>query len=73
MTTNQPYRHVVEPLIRAANSFDAQAALHLFAHDAAIDDPSTRERFEGHAGVRDYMDRFFVGPAPPLRLFCLKN
>jgi hypothetical protein len=39
MTTNQPYRHVVEPLIRATNSFDAQAALHLFAHDAVIDDP----------------------------------
>jgi hypothetical protein len=29
MTTNQPYRHVVEPPIRATNSFDAQAALHL--------------------------------------------
>jgi hypothetical protein len=47
MTTNQPYRHVVEPPIRAANSFDAQAALHLFAHDAVIDGPSTRGAVRG--------------------------
>jgi hypothetical protein len=50
MTTNQPYRHVVEPLIRATNSFDAQAALHLFAHDAVIDDPSTRGAVRGPRG-----------------------
>lgn len=73
MTTNQPYRHVVEPLIRATNSFDAQAALHLFAHDAVIDDPSTRERFEGHAGVRDYMDRFFVGSRTATKLLSLEE
>lgn len=31
------------------------------ASDAVIDDPSTGERLDGQAGVRDYIERFFIG------------
>lgn len=26
-----------------------------------IDDPSTGERFDHHAGIRDYIERYFIG------------
>jgi hypothetical protein len=26
-----------------------------------IDDPSTGHRFDGHAGIRDYTERYFIG------------
>lgn len=52
---------VVDALITATNAFDIEGALALFNAYAVIDDPSTGERFEGHIGVRDYVERFFVG------------
>lgn len=54
-------RPVADALIAATNAFAVEAALPLFAADAVIDDPSTGERFDGQAGVRDYIERFFVG------------
>ena len=54
-------RTIVDALIAATNAFDVEAALALFASDAVIDDPSTGERFDGQAGVREYVERFFVG------------
>lgn len=50
-----------DALIAATNAFDADAALTLFAADAVIDDPSTGHRFDGHVGIRDYVERYFVG------------
>ncbi|WP_312737520.1 nuclear transport factor 2 family protein [Stenotrophomonas sp.] len=47
-------------LVAATNAFDVDTALSLFADDAVIDDPSTGERFEGVAGVREYIERYFV-------------
>lgn len=52
---------VVDALIEATNAFDTEAALALFTPDAVIDDPSTGEVFDGHAGIRDYVERFFAG------------
>jgi hypothetical protein len=48
-------------MIRATNAFDIDAALSLFAPDAIIDDTSVGNSFIGHAGVRDYIERFVVG------------
>jgi ketosteroid isomerase-like protein len=48
-------------LIDATNAFDVERALALFTPDAVIDDPSTGHVFDGHTGVRDYIERFFVG------------
>jgi len=50
-----------DALIAATNAFDADAAVTLFTPDAIIDDASTGHRFDGHAGIRDYIDRYFAG------------
>jgi len=51
----------VNALIAATNAFDVEAVLKLFAPQAVIDDPSTGECFERHAGIRDYVERYFIG------------
>jgi len=56
-----PLRAAADALIAACNAFDVARAISLFMPDAVIDDPSTGHRFEGHAGVRDYVERYFVG------------
>lgn len=65
MATNSMATHhvraIADALIAATNAFDVEAALALFARTAVIDDPSTGHRFDGLAGVRDYVDRYFVG------------
>lgn len=54
-------RTVADALIAATNAFDVDTVFALFAPDAVIDDPSTGHRFEGHAGIRDYVERYFTG------------
>ena len=56
-----PLRTVADALIAATNAFDADTVLALFAPDAVIDDPSTGHQFKGHAGIRDYVERYFIG------------
>src|SRR5688572_4167897 len=56
-----PLRGVAEALIAATSAGDADAVVALFTSDAVIDDPSTGYRFGGHVGIRDYVERFFVG------------
>ncbi|WKL56101.1 nuclear transport factor 2 family protein [Asticcacaulis sp. ZE23SCel15] len=52
---------LVETFIHTANVFDIDATLSLFAADAVIDDVSVGDAFVGTDGVRDYLERFFVG------------
>jgi len=52
---------LVESFIAAANAFDVEGTLSLFATDAVIDDVSVGDAFIGHTGVRQYLERFFVG------------
>ncbi len=54
-------RDVVDAFIASTNAFDADEVLRLFATDAVIDDPSTGHRFDGVAGVRQYIEQYFVG------------
>jgi ketosteroid isomerase-like protein len=61
MTTLQDAQSLVGAFLAATNEFDVDAALALFARDAVIEDPSTGETFDGQRGVRDYIERFFVG------------
>lgn len=62
---------VAEALIAATNAFDAEAAVALFTPDAVIDDPSTGHRFDGHAGIRDYVAWYFVAYRTISRLLSL--
>ena len=54
-------QELVRKLIDATNAFDVEAALVLFAPNAVIDDVSVGDKFSGSAGVRNYLERFFVG------------
>ncbi|ATI79941.1 nuclear transport factor 2 family protein [Sphingobium yanoikuyae] len=71
------FAHRVHPLaeafIAAANAFDCEAVLALFAPDAMIDDPSTGQHFKGHRGIRDYVNRYFVGYHTVTRLLSIES
>lgn len=66
-----PLQATVEAFIAAANAFDIDSALALFSTAAVIDDPSTGRAFNKHAGVRDYLKRYFVGYHTVTRLLSL--
>ena len=70
---NDSLRETAEALIAATNAFDVERALALFTPDAVIDDPSTGHRFEGQAGVRDYIDRYFVGYRTATRFLSIRR
>lgn len=71
--TEDSLRHMAEALIAATNAFDTEAAVALFAPDAVIDDPSTGHRFDGEAGVRDYIERYFVAYRTVTRLLSIDS
>ena len=52
---------IIQNFIKATNAFDVDAALTLFANDAVIDDVSVGDKFKNTAGVRRYLEQFFVG------------
>ncbi|GGF85842.1 hypothetical protein GCM10007301_52100 [Azorhizobium oxalatiphilum] len=58
---NSRLHAAADALIAATNAYDVDRVLALFTADAVIDDPSTGHVFDGHAGIRDYVARFFVG------------
>jgi ketosteroid isomerase-like protein len=64
-------RTLVENFIQAANAFDIDSTLAVFAPNAVIDDVSVGDAFKGHDGVRRYLDRFFVGYSTASRLLSL--
>jgi hypothetical protein len=59
---------LVESFVSTANAFDVDGALSLFAADAVIDDVSVGDAFVGTDGVRQYLERFFVGYSTRSRL-----
>jgi ketosteroid isomerase-like protein len=65
-------QEIVESFIRTANAFDVEATLSLFAPDAVIDDVSVGDAFEGTDGVRQYLERFFVGYHTATRLLSIE-
>lgn len=64
-------RQAASALIDASNAGDVAQVLNLFTADAVIDDPSTGECFMAHAGIRDYIDRFFIGYHTVTRLLSI--
>lgn len=62
----------MESLITATNAFDIESALGLFSTTAVIDDPSTGRSFNRHAGVLDYLQRYFVGYHTVTRLLSVE-
>lgn len=66
-----PHHAIADALIAATNKGDADAVAELFTLNAVIDDPSTGHRFDGEAGVRDYVERYFVGYRTVTRLLSI--
>jgi ketosteroid isomerase-like protein len=54
--------------IAAMNTHDSAAYLAFFTDDAVLDDPSVGEVFEGHAGINEYFQSYFVGYNTQTRL-----
>ena len=52
---------IAQKFIDAANRFDTQAILTLFAADAVIEDVSVGEKFENQPGIEKYIVTFFIG------------
>jgi ketosteroid isomerase-like protein len=65
-------KKIIQQFIKTTNAFDVEAALVLFADDAVIDDVSVGEKFKNKAGVRKYIEKFFVGYHTVTRLESLK-
>jgi ketosteroid isomerase-like protein len=66
-------RQSANAFIATTNAGDVDATLKLFAPDAVIDDPSTGHCFDGHAGIRVYIEQFFVGYHTVTRLLSLED
>jgi ketosteroid isomerase-like protein len=54
--------------VTATNTHDSAAYLAFFTDDAVLDDPSVGQAFEGHAGINDYFQSYFVGYRTQTRL-----
>jgi ketosteroid isomerase-like protein len=54
-------RHAADAFIAVTNAGDVDGVLSLFAQDAVIDDPTTGQCFDSHAGIRSYIEQFFIG------------
>ncbi|MFQ6163637.1 nuclear transport factor 2 family protein [Sinorhizobium meliloti] len=64
---------LVESFIATANAFDVEGALSLFAAGAVIDDVSVGDAFVGRTGVRQYLERFFVGYSTSSKLLSMEE
>lgn len=66
-------KKIIEQFINATNAFDVDVALALFADDAVIDDVSVGEKFKKTAGLRKYLETFFVGYKTVTKLESIKE
>lgn len=71
--THEHLRRVADALIAATNAFAVEQVLGLSAPDAVIDDPSTGQRFDGHDGIRRYLEQYFVGYQTVTRLLSMQR
>ena len=53
--------NLIKNFLTLTNAFDVDRASNLFTENAIIDDVSVGEKFENIDGIRDYIERFFVG------------
>ncbi|MES2516023.1 MAG: nuclear transport factor 2 family protein [Bacteroidota bacterium] len=69
---NPNIQTIIQQFMDAANAFDVKLALTLFTKDAIIDDVSVGQKFKNTAGVRNYLEKFFVGYNTVTKLESLK-
>jgi ketosteroid isomerase-like protein len=47
--------------IAASNAFNTAKYLEFYLPDAILDDPSVGRKFNGHKGIKEYFDSYFIG------------
>jgi ketosteroid isomerase-like protein len=66
-------RKATDAFIAASNSCNVEQVLALFTPEAVIDDPSTGHCFDGHAGIRQYIEQYFIGYHTVTRFLSMEN
>jgi len=51
----------IKEWIAASNAFDTEKYLEFYLSEAILDDPSVGRKFEGHRGIKEYFDNYFIG------------
>ena len=69
---NSQLEQIAQQFIAAANRFDTQAVLGLFATNAVIEDVSVGGKFEHTAGIKKYFVTFFIGYHTSTQLLSLE-
>jgi hypothetical protein len=70
---NTELEQIAYQFIAAANRFDTEAVLELFATDAVIEDVSVGEKFERTSGIKNYIVTFFLGYHTKTELLSFKQ
>lgn len=65
-------KSIIQQFIDATNQFDVTKALTLFAIDVIIEDVSVGQKFKNAAGVKNYLEKYFVGYNTVTKLESLK-
>lgn len=47
--------------VAASNAFDTEKYLGFYLPEAVLDNPSVGRKFEGHHGIKQYFDSYFIG------------
>lgn len=63
---------LIKQFIQSTNAFDVSSAVKLFNSAALIDDVSVGDTFKNTTGVRNYLNRFFVGYHTITKLVAVK-
>jgi len=53
--------NLIQNFIATANAHDTKAFLENWHADAVLNDPSVGEVFNGHAGIQNYFEDYFIG------------
>lgn len=51
---------LIKEWVAASNAFNTAQYLQFYLSDAILDDPSVGRKFEGHHGIKQYFDSYFI-------------
>ncbi len=51
---------MIDEWIAVGNSYNTEKYLTFYLPEAILDDPSVGRKFEGHAGIQDYFENYFI-------------
>lgn len=58
----------INDFLEKSNAYDTKSYLDKWNEDAILDDPSVGRIFEGHSGIRNYFENYFIGYKTQSRL-----